>query len=98
MHVITQGGSAGIYVALGCVSHPLEEREPPTASLPETEGASTRTSKKGVSSQRNPRGGMLIIVQGEIACICDALGCVSHPLEERATTIVKGTSSKAKGN
>ena len=32
----------------------------PTASLPGTEGA-TRVSKRGASSQRNPRGGMLII-------------------------------------
>ena len=60
MHAITQGES--IYIALGSVSHPPEECDPPTASLPETEGA-TRKSKKGASSQKNPRGGMLIITR-----------------------------------
>ena len=33
---------------------PPEECDPPTASLPETVGATARKSKKGVSSQRNP--------------------------------------------
>ena len=49
-----------MYTASGCVSHPPEECDPPTASLPET-GVTTRVSKRGTSSQRNPRGGMLII-------------------------------------
>ena len=49
-----------IYTASGCVSRPPEEFDPPTASLPETE-VTTRVSKRGTSSQRNPRGGMLII-------------------------------------
>ena len=59
-----------MYIASGCVSRPPEECDPPTASLPETEGATcTRASKRGVSSQRNPRGGMLII-----ACTCNYTG------------------------
>ena len=49
-----------MYTASGCVSRPLKEFDPPTASLPETE-VTTRVSKRGTSSQRNPRGGMLII-------------------------------------
>ena len=47
-------------IASGCVSRPPEEFDPPTASLPETE-VTTRVSKRGTSSQRNPRSGMLII-------------------------------------
>ena len=49
-----------MYVASGCFSCPPEECDPPTANLPGTEGA-TRVSKRGASSQVNPRGGMLII-------------------------------------
>ena len=49
-----------MYTVSGCVSRPPKERDPPTASLPETE-VTTRVSKRGTSSQRNPRGGMLII-------------------------------------
>ena len=50
-----------MYIASGCVSLPSEECDPPTASLPETEGATTSVSKGGARSQVNPRGGMLII-------------------------------------
>ena len=50
-----------MYIASGYVSGPPEECDPPTAILPGTEGA-TKVSKRGASSQRNPRGGMLIIV------------------------------------
>ena len=49
-----------MHTASGCVSHPPKECDPPTASLPETE-VTTRVSKRGTSSQRNPRGGILII-------------------------------------
>ena len=49
-----------MYIASGCVSGGPEECDPPTASLPETKEA-TRASKRGASSQRNPRGSMLII-------------------------------------
>ena len=48
-----------MYIASGSVSRP-EKCDPPTASLPGTEGA-TRVSKRGASTQMNPRGGMLII-------------------------------------
>ena len=47
------------YIASGCVSRPPEECDPPTASISKTEGA-TRKSKRGASSQGNPRGDKLI--------------------------------------
>ena len=45
-----------MYIALGCVSRPPEECDPPAA---------TRKSKKGASSLKNPRGGTCILI---IAC------------------------------
>ena len=59
--VITQGE---ITCTLGSVSQPTEVCDPPVASPSKSEGTITK-SKKGASSQRNPRDGMLII-----ACTC----------------------------
>ena len=71
-----------MYIASGCVSRPPEECDPPTASLPGTEGA-TRVSKRGISSQRNPRGGMLITACNYIGWrymyMYIVSGCISRP-------------------
>ena len=61
--VITQGE---ITCTLGSVSQPTEVCDPPVASPPKSEGTITK-SKKGASSQRNPRDGMLIIAR---TCTC----------------------------
>lgn len=50
------------HIALDSDSYPLEECDPPIASLPECEGV-TVESKKGASSKRNHRTGMLIITR-----------------------------------
>ena len=54
-----------MYIASGCVSRPPEECDPHAASLHKTERA-TKKSKKGASSQKNPRGGTCILI---IACM-----------------------------
>ena len=71
-----------MYIASGCVSHPSEECDPPTASVPGTEGA-TRKSKRGTNSRGNPRGVMLIIACNYTGTryMHITSGCVSCPEE-----------------
>ena len=56
LHIIMRGEH--IHIALGSNFHPPKECDPTIACLPESKGA-TMKSKKGASSKRNPRDGML---------------------------------------
>ena len=65
-----------IYIASGCVFRPSEECDPPTASLPGTEGA-TRKSKRGANNQGNCSNVLFSLsIYSSIVYFCAALSYV----------------------